>query len=109
MAPASCLCSSPRVGGLLVVDATLFELLDGLLVVKTLDQALDEAHRGADALLGGEVLKSFKVVELSDEPSEPALGDVELVLIEDAPGFGQDRSLTPHTVRSAYVRTCVTG
>ena len=38
-------------------------------------------------------------------PSRPsqALGDVELVLLEDAPGLGQDRTLIPRAVRSAYV------
>ena len=56
--------------GLLVVEPARFELLEGLLVGEAVGQALDELHRRADALLGGEALQRFEVVELAHQAAQ---------------------------------------
>jgi len=74
---------------LAVVEAARPELLQSILVAEAVGEPLDEFHRRTDGLLGGELFQGVEVLDLADKTVEPRLGDVELVLFEDDPGFVQ--------------------
>ena len=80
--------------------AALIKLLQSLLVSQAVSQALDDLYRGTDALLGGKTFERFEVAEFPDKATEPSLGDLQLVGIEDGAGFGQNRTRLGFACRS---------
>ena len=65
------------------------EALERLVALQGGGQAADQVDGGADALLGGEVLEGGQVVDVGDDAAQPALGDLEPVLLDDASPLGK--------------------